>query len=237
MQSVGVIVAMPQEAADILGDARFGWAAAGKDSWTSSRFPLRLEISGVGKVFAARACAALTLSCDLVVSLGTSGGLGTEAIGSLWIAREFVEHDMEASGLWYEPGVTPFAGMSGPVISSLSDEGFSRAVAASAAAGLEVAECRATSGDVFIADPLRARMLAERTGARICDMESAAEAKLCAYRGRQGEDSFAPIEFFAFRSVSDNADHQAGRAWSEQVTFAARDFDAFLYSFVSAPSP
>ena len=232
MRRLGAVIAMPQEAADILADARFAWTQTGRDAWTSGAYPLKLELSGVGKVFASWACASLAADCDLILGMGTSGGLRAEPVGSRWLAAEFVEHDMEAAGIGYEPGVTPFARMAGPVIRAVGPETLALAEAAAAAAGLAVSRARVASGDAFIADPQRAHALAERTGAQLCDMESAAIAKLCAFRCGPGGSKDGGVEFFAFRSVSDNADHQAARSWAEQVKSAAADFDAFLYEFV-----
>ena len=235
MKRLGAIIALEAEAASILEDARFAWrqapgeagaiGGAGGGILESGAFPLRLAICGVGKVFASWACARLAPDCDAICVIGTSGGLSSEPVGSFWLAGEFVEYDMEASGLWFEPGVTPFSGMRSPVISTLGQAARSLALEACAAAGIELSRQdpppRVASGDQFIADPVKARELGRRTGAGLCDMESAAVAKLCALR--------AGLDFFALRAVSDNADRQAQRTWTEQVKLAAPLFDAFLY--------
>ncbi len=229
---MGVIVALPAEAAVILADARFGWAATGPGEYSSAAFPIRLAISGVGKAFAAWACALLAVGdltgCDLMLSMGTSGGLSSETVGSLRLVKEFVEHDMLVSGLGFEPYVTPFSGMKGPVICSLSQEAEGLALGALAASGLNAPWARSASGDRFISDATEARELYEATGASLCDMESAAIAKLCALRG--GRAGAAGLDFFAFRSISDNADHAARLSWQRQVELSALDFDSYLYA-------
>jgi nucleoside phosphorylase len=231
---LGAIVAVDAEAGAILADGRFEWEAAeagtggGCALYESRSLPLTLALSGVGKVFASWAAAALVgRRCELLVSLGSSGGLGSEPVGSLYLVREFVEHDMLVTALGIPPYVTPFAGMEGPVISALSPAAEALALEALAASGLEAGSgegkwARAAAGDRFIGDAAEARALREATGASLCDMESAAVAKLCAYR--------AGVDFFALRSVSDNADHLARLSWAEQARLSSRDFDAYLWA-------
>jgi nucleoside phosphorylase len=228
---LGVIIAVEAEASAILADASFAWEKADASEYVSHAFPVRLELSGVGKVFAAWSCARLiggrlASDCDLMLSLGTSGGLSSEEVGSLRLVKEFVEQDMLVTGLGVEPGVTPFAGMKGPVISTLSPAAEALALEALSASALAAPWARAASGDRFIGDAEEARTLRLRTGASLCDMESAAIAKLCAFRagGIAGE----ALDFFALRSVSDNADHNAQLSWGKQVELSSRDFDVFL---------
>jgi len=232
---IGVLIALEAEARAILADPRFGWERRGERSWHSLLFPLRLELSGVGKAFASWTAAALAPDCELVLSIGTSGGLASERVGSLWLVKEFVEHDMNVTGLGLERGVTPFAGMEGPVISRLSAATEAQAVAAHAAVAASAGAAsapgagvfaRSASGDRFIGDPSEACALREATGASLCDMESAAVAKLCVYRSK--------AEVLGLRSVSDNADHGAHLSWESQVELSARDFDTWLHAFVSA---
>jgi nucleoside phosphorylase len=223
---VGVLIAAEAEASAILADDRFAWDRTASGEFVSRSFPMRLALSGVGKVFASWACAALARDSDLMLSLGTSGGLSSERVGSLRLVKEFVEYDMDATGLGFPCGVTPFSGVESPVISSLSPGAEKLAQTALAAAGLEAPWARAASGDRFVKDAAEARALREATGASLCDMESAAEAKLCAYRA-------GGLDFFAFRAISDNADHVAGISWEKQVELSSRDFDAFLYAFAT----
>jgi nucleoside phosphorylase len=245
-RNLGLVVAVPEEAVAILADPLFAWREAGAGLYSSNSFPMKLVVSGVGKVFASWALARLLAAwegeggCDLVCSLGTSGALGDQAVGSLWLVGEFVEQDMDASGLGFERGVTPFSGMDSPMLRTLGPGVRSLALETCAVAGLSVGETRSVSGDCFIADGARARSLGERYAAALCDMESAALAKLCAFRagpgpgpragagGRAAQPGGPGLPFFALRSVSDNADHKAPRSWPEQVKLASLDLDSFL---------
>lgn len=230
MRKLGIVIAVPQEAEAILADGRFAWEASGPGLYSSSSFPVKLVISGVGKVFASWALSRLLHAwepeggCDLVCILGTSGALGDQAVASLWLVGEFVEQDMDASALGFPRGMTPFSGMEGPVLRSMGSETRSLALSACATACLAVGEARLISGDSFIADGRRARELGELFSGSLCDMESAAVAKLCCLR--------AGLECFALRSVSDNADHQAQVSWTEAVKLSALDLDSFLAAFV-----
>jgi adenosylhomocysteine nucleosidase len=223
VKRLGVLVAVRPEAAAILADERYRWADRGGGIRESGAFPISLALTGVGKAFAAWACARLAPDCDLMLSLGTSGGLSSEEVGSLWLVDEFVEHDLVAPAPRLEAGVAPFADMAGPVMRTAGAATLALAERACAAAGLAVSRCRSASGDCFVADPELARELGRRTGARLCDMESAAEAKLCLHR--------AGVEFLALRAVSDNAGHRARKSWAEQVELSGRDLAAFLWEF------
>jgi adenosylhomocysteine nucleosidase len=242
VRRLGVIMALKDEATAILEDGRFAWRelysrpselpGGPVATYESSSFPIRLELSGVGKTFASWACAALAEHCDLMVSLGTSGGMGSERIGSLRLVKEFVEYDMDATGFGYPLGVTPSSGTRDPVIRTLSSEGEAFALKALGFSGLKAEWARAASGDCFITDAAESRALAASTGASLCDMECAAVAKLCAFRAAPerlsaGKDAF---DFFGLRSVSDNADHNASLSWDAQVALSAKDFDVYLYA-------
>lgn len=230
---LGAIIALEAEAAAILADGRFSWAEDGPGEFSSGSYPLRLALCGVGKAFASWACARLAPRLergrDLLVSLGTSGGLSKEKVGSLRLVGEFVEYDMDASGLGFERGLTPFSGAEEAVIRSLSPWAEELAAKALEASGRRADWARAASGDRFIQDAGEASALREATGASIVDMESAAIAKLCAFRGH--------LDFLALRYVSDNADHAAMESWTSRVADASLDFDAFLFELARLSRP
>jgi len=225
MRRIGVVFAMEREARATLSDPLFGWRECDADLWESSRFPARLVLSGIGKAFASWALARVAGASDLVVSLGTSGGLTVDA-GGTYLVREFVEYDMDASGLGFPRGQTPYSPMTQPVISAVGAETFelARKAALSAAPGTKVA--RAASGDHFLSDPLAASLLSQETGAEIVDMESAAIAKLCMLKARN--DNGAPLECLAFRAVTDKADLEAARSFESLVDAQGVLFARFL---------
>jgi nucleoside phosphorylase len=228
-----LIAALESEAEAVIAEREFGWVRVADKVWDSGRFPLRLALSGVGKVLASWCFARYAESARRIVCFGTSASPGFEEIGSLYLAREFVEHDFDLSGLGLELGVTPDEGMEGPLLIPPSASLAMELRTAAAACKLELGECRSASGDIFVFDAMAARNLAARTGARLLDMESAALAKLAVLRaGRTNAkgERISP-EFLALRYVSDNADHRAGRSWKEELREASMDFADLLLAF------
>ncbi len=228
-----LIAALESEAEAVIAEREFGWIRVADKVWDSSRFPLRLALSGVGKVLASWCFARYAEDARRIVSFGTSASLGFEEIGSLRLVREFVEHDFDLSGLGLELGVTPGEGMDAPLMAPPSVSLAMELRTAATACRLELGESRSASGDIFIFDSAAARDLAARTGAGLLDMESAALAKLALLRaGRTNAKGERVVpEFLALRYVSDNADHEAGRSWKEELREAAMDFADLLLAF------
>lgn len=230
MKTIAIVFAMEREARATLADPRFAWEAEG-DIWLSRRYPMRLALSGVGKVLASWALSRVAGGASLALSLGTSGGLDEGAPGGCRLVSEFVEYDMDVSSLGLERGVTPSAGMSGPVIRTASEGTLVLARRAADAAGVAYREARAASGDRFLSDASAARALRESTGASVVDMECAALAKLCLLRAK--DPLGKPLEFLAYRAVSDKADEDAGASFESLVDGQSLVFDAILASFAS----
>lgn len=228
--SLCALIALPEEAQAVLDEREFGWRQISDRLWDSERFDLRLALSGIGKVLASWCFARYAADARRVISLGTSGGLGGEEVGSLWIVEEFVEHDLDLSGLGVERGVTPWEPMEAPVMKVAGADYVAAVRRACEGARIDASSCRSASGDAFITDPTRARDLAKATGARLVDMESAAVAKLALLRAGKtiGREQRMGPEFLALRYVSDNADHAARDSWREEVRKASVDFADFL---------
>lgn len=254
MKNLAVIMALRDEGQAIIEDPRFAWkrieafgaedqpGKGGESAFVSQRFPITFVFCGVGKAFASWSCARLLCgdlagegsgkAVDILLSLGTSGGLSSEKVGTLRLVKEFVEHDMDASGFGYPLGVTPSSGTRNPILGTLSAEGESLALKALSDSGLEADWARSASGDVFIQDAARARALAQSTGSSLCDMECAAIAKVCSLRANSQREKagFGKLDYFAFRYISDNADHAAQTSWDDQVRYCSKAFDSYLYA-------
>jgi adenosylhomocysteine nucleosidase len=155
---------------------------------------------GVGKVNAAIALTReLTRyshagrALPLVLNFGTAGSR-EHAPGTLVACREFVQRDMDVSGLGFPLGVTPFEeGPAGLKFDSEFPE-------------LPSAVCG--TGDSFA------------TGAwagahTLVDMEAYALAKVCWIEGAR----FGCVKF-----ISDGADHTAADDWRDNVHKAAEEF-------------
>lgn len=155
---------------------------------------------GVGKVNAAialtRELARYALQgqpMPLVLNFGSAGSR-RHATGTLVGCHEFVQRDMDVSGLGFELGVTPY------------DEAPSRLRFEPLFKHLPPAVCG--SGDSF----------ATAVGAMDCaivDMEAYALAKVCWYEK-------AP--FACAKYVSDGADHAAAEDWQRNLHKAADEF-------------
>ncbi len=160
---------------------------------------------GVGKVNAA-----IALACELtryamrrqampmVLNFGSAGSR-RHAAGTLVGCHEFVQRDMDVSGLGYALGVTPY------------DEAPSRLSFEPVFKHLPPAVCG--SGDSF------ATAITDMDGAGIdcavVDMEAYALAKVCWYEK-------AP--FACAKYVSDGADHTAAADWQSNLHKAADEF-------------
>jgi adenosylhomocysteine nucleosidase len=164
--------------------------------------PVVLALSGVGKVAAAATAALLLDRCDVQALLftGVAGGLHAEVqVGDVVIARELLQHDMDASPLFprYE---IPYTGVSRFATDAAWCERLARAVAGLPARP-RLHQGLVISGDRFIASAADNHTL--RTllpDALAVEMEGAAVAQVCA-------DFARPCA--VLRTVSDRADDSA----------------------------
>lgn len=155
---------------------------------------------GVGKINAA---IALTkeLSCyahqgeemPLVVNFGSAGSR-CFASGTLVACHEFVQRDMDVSGLGFALGVTPY------------DEAPSALTFAPVLTHLPAAICG--SGDSFATADIE-------VDCAVIDMEAYALAKVCWHENAR----FACVKY-----VTDGADHAAADDWQRNVHAAAEEF-------------
>ncbi len=178
-----VVIALPIEAAGVFEAAR-----------------VPVLYCGVGKVNAAihlsKALARYAYrgeAMPLVVNFGSAGSC-RHAAGSFVACHEFVQRDMDVSGLGFPVGVTPYD--AAPACLSF-DPVFTH---------LPAAVCG--SGDSFAtADTL--------PGSEVLDMEAYALAKAC----WQENAKFACVKY-----ITDGADHTAADDWQRNVHKAAEDF-------------
>ena len=206
-KELGVIAAIRDEVTDLLANPYFSWEEIAKNYFHS---PIGLDciICGVGKVNAAFAMQRLLDRVNEVLIVGTAGGLHQEKIGSLYLCTEFVEHDMDATGLGFPHGVTPFEEHTDHVISKVSKKTVEHIQKVCKKMLIELLTGRIMSGDQFINDHKVIAEKRSRFEAQLVDMESAAIAKICRKHG---------VGVTALRYISDNADHNATISWRENV--------------------
>jgi len=177
-----------------------------------------LVLSRVGKVAAATTAAMLVERFDAsaLVFTGTAGGLGAGVrVGDVVIARELLQHDMDASPLFPRHEV-PLTGRSRfPADAVLADSlakaardalsaeciGLAVSMGALGIRSPQVHEGLVVSGDRFVATSIEsAGLRAELPDALAVEMEGAAVAQVC-------HDCDVP--FAVLRTVSDRADDSA----------------------------
>jgi adenosylhomocysteine nucleosidase len=155
---------------------------------------------GVGKINAAmsltRELCRLTqegLQPPRVVNFGTAGSR-SHAAGSLVSCHEFVQRDMDASGLGFAPGVTPF------------EDAPARLLFERCFASLPAAVCG--TGDSFEMGPWRGEY-------DVVDMEAFSLAKVCRLFGSQ---------LACAKYITDGADEAAATDWQGNQHKAAEEF-------------
>ncbi len=155
---------------------------------------------GVGKVNAARAlsrelarCAHQRIPLPTVLNFGSAGSRRHDTHRFL-ACRRFVQRDMDASGLGFELGVTPYEDVPACIEFDPLFPGLPEAVCG--------------SGDSFATAE-------SGVPCDVVDMEAYALAKVCWLEGAR---------FGCVKYVSDGADHAAAAAWQENVHRAAEEF-------------
>lgn len=204
-----------------------------------------LALAGIGKVASATTTALLLerFDVDAVVVVGTAGGLGDGVgVGDLVVARDLLQHDVDATPLfprWEVPLTGRARFPTDPQVTDALAAAARRLVAAPppglAAAGLTTAprvhEGLVISGDVFVSDgAASARLRADLPDALAVEMEGAAIAQVCHDAG---------TAFGVVRTVSDRADAQAhvdfGRFVRDVAAEYARDVVLAALPLLSAP--
>lgn len=204
-KALGIIVAIPAEVDAMMQNPFFKWKKTRHDTYYSEVANILLVYSGVGKANASYALGRIIDKVSEVWIVGTSGGLGNENVGDLYLSAEFVEHDMDANGLGFEPGITPLSDMNSFLISNPAHHSIDHIIKLCGNLKIKIHTARTMSGDQFINKKEIAERKMQEFGAQIVDMESAAVAKICYREG---------VPVLALRIISDNADHQAAKDWN-----------------------
>lgn len=170
--------------------------------------PVVIVRSGIGKVNAA-ICTQILIDryhIDAVINTGVAGSLRNEIeIGDIVLSTDALQHDMDASGFGYEPGMIPRMEVSvfkaDPVLADIAREVCKKNIP-----GIGVHDGRIVSGDQFISDTAKKEWLLATFGGYCTEMEGAAIAQ-AAYLSK--------VPFLIIRAISDKADHSAEMAYSE----------------------
>lgn len=157
---------------------------------------------GVGKVNAAMCTQVLVdlYNASGIINTGVAGSLNPEInIGDIVLAEDTLEHDMDAVGLGFAPGINPDMDVN---IFKTNKELYDIAIKATKNADLKanVFSGRIVSGDQFISSKEKKKWLVDTFGGMCAEMEGAAIGH-AAYLNN--------IPYLVVRSISDKADDSA----------------------------
>lgn len=180
--------------------------------------PVLLAECGVGKVNAASLTQfLLDRGARSILFTGVAGAVDRRLrVGDVVIASDAVQHDVDVTGLGYQPGEVPGSGLAFPADQRLVE--LARA-AADDLAGVGVYVGRIASGDTFVAEHELAADIAGRFSALCTEMEGAACAQVCSGWG---------VPFAIVRSISDSADGGAHADFRAFTKVAAANADSIV---------
>ena len=217
MKKIGILVAMGSEWAPLesMAETLTETEVFGKRVFTGSMAgrPFAACISGVGKVAAAIGVMALyrAFNPDVILNAGVAGGLGVTPRGSVVVAGEVWQHDFDTTAAGDEPGL--YVGRTDDALSE-------RLLAVTGGVRGTVA-----TGDIFVADPVRAAYIRDKFGAAVCEMEAAAAMEAARALG---------IPFAAVKYVSDGANESAGSDFGANTGSLAECLARDIYAFMSS---
>jgi adenosylhomocysteine nucleosidase len=181
--------------------------------------------SGIGKVNAA-VCAQIlvdTFHADAIINTGIAGSLKNEInIGDIVLSTDAIQHDMDAQGFGYAPGVIPQMEVSDFQADEKLIE-LAKKCCAEVCPDIQVFTGRVVSGDQFISDKKKKEWLSSQFEGLCAEMEGAAIAQ-AAYLNH--------VPFLIIRAISDKADDSATMDYPEFEAMAAENSVKLLADIV-----
>lgn len=181
--------------------------------------------SGIGKVNAA-VCAQIladTFHADAIINTGIAGSLKNEInIGDIVLSADAIQHDMDAQGFGYAPGVIPQMEVSDFQADEKLIE-LAKKCCAEVCPDIQVFTGRVVSGDQFISDKKKKEWLSSQFEGLCAEMEGAAIAQ-AAYLNH--------VPFLIIRAISDKADDSATMDYPEFEAMAAENSVKLLADIV-----
>jgi len=181
--------------------------------------------SGIGKVNAA-VCAQIlvdTFHADAIINTGIAGSLKNEInIGDIVLSTDAIQHDMDAQGFGYAPGVIPQMEVSDFQADEKLIE-LAKKCCAEVCPDIQVFTGRVVSGDQFISDKKKKEWLSSQFKGLCAEMEGAAIAQ-AAYLNH--------VPFLIIRAISDKADDSATMDYPEFEAMAAENSVKLLADIV-----
>lgn len=158
--------------------------------------------SGIGKVNAG-ICAQILADrykADVIINTGIAGSLRNEInIGDIVLSSDAVQHDMDATGFGYEPGIIPRMETS----YFKGDEKLieiAKKACEETCSDIKAHVGRVVTGDQFISDKAVKERIVKQFDGYCCEMEGAAIAQAAYLNG---------VPFLIIRAISDKADDSA----------------------------
>ena len=171
--------------------------------------------SGIGKVNAAVGTQILIddFQVSTVINTGVAGGLRNEInIGDIVISSDTLQHDMDATGFGYDLGVIPRMDQS-VFLGDTTLIKKAKEICEKVNPDINTFVGRVVSGDQFISDSEKKKMILENFQGYCTEMEGAAI----------GQTAFLnQVPFVLIRAISDKADHSAEMDYGE---FEAKAID------------
>ena len=181
--------------------------------------------SGIGKVNAA-VCAQIladTFHADAIINTGIAGSLKNEInIGDIVLSTDAIQHDMDAQGFGYAPGVIPQMEVSDFQADEKLIE-LAKKCCAEVCPDIQVFTGRVVSGDQLISDKKKKEWLSSQFEGLCAEMEGAAIAQ-AAYLNH--------VPFLIIRAISDKADDSATMDYPEFEAMAAENSVKLLADIV-----
>lgn len=229
IKKIGIIGAMEEEVealrAKLENPQKFERASMDFYSGKLNGMEAVIVRSGIGKVNAGICTQILAdvFQVDAVINTGIAGSLKAEIdIGDVVISTDTVQHDMDATGFGYEPGIIPRMETSyfqaDPVLVDKAREACEEAVPE-----IHVFTGRIVSGDQFVSDKRVKERISGQFGGMCTEMEGAAIAQ-AAWLNH--------IPFVIIRAISDKADDSATMDYPTFERQAIRHSVALVETFV-----
>lgn len=212
MTKIGIIGAMDEEVSRLkekmevdkiekkAGMEFYHGSLAGKD--------VVIVKSGIGKVNAGICTQILVddFQVEAVINTGVAGSLRNEInIGDIVLSSDSLQHDMDATGFGYKPGIIPRMEQSVFVADAQLIE-LAKQVNEQVNPEIRTFVGRVVSGDQFISDKQKKDYLVEQFAGYCTEMEGAAIAQTCYVN---------EIPYLVIRAISDKADNSATMDYGE----------------------
>ncbi|MDD4699481.1 MAG: 5'-methylthioadenosine/S-adenosylhomocysteine nucleosidase [Oscillospiraceae bacterium] len=169
---------------------------------SDKKIVVNTALCGIGMVNAAAATMYYAQhGCDIIISLGMSGGMTRVHRGDIVVGTKFIEHDFDLTGLGYKPAEKPLQDYIYECDKLLHDDYIAKHE--------NVKNGVMVSGDSFVCKPEDRDFMVKTWDSVACDMETAAEAYVCSLCG---------IKFLAVRKISDGASDDAINEYSQMKT-------------------